>query len=148
MLETVYQGLARVKTAKLQSLRRDFETLQMKVSQIVDTFMNFIVGMVNQMKSHGKEISDKRVVEKILKSFPSRFNFLVVAIEETKDIYLYSMDELQASLIPHEHQLRRSNGDSMENASKTQVIIDPGRGRGKPQRGRGRNFGRGQSYQN
>ena len=121
----------------------------MKESHIIDTFMMFVMGMINQMKSHGEDISDRRVVEKILKSLPSRFNSLVVAIEETKDMDAYSMDELQASLISHEHRLRRSHGDSIENAFKTQVIINPGRGRGrgKPQRGRGRNSRRGQSHQ-
>jgi len=120
MLEIVYQGLDKVKIAKLQSLRRDFETLQMKELQMVDTFMTLVLGMINHMKSYGEDISDIRVVEKILKSLPPRFNSLVVAIEETKDMDAYSMDELQASLISHEYQLRRSNDDSMENAFKTQ----------------------------
>jgi len=99
------------------------------------------------MKSHGEDISDRRVVENILRSLPSRFDSLVVAIEETKNMDAYSMDELQASLISHEHQLGRSNGDFLENAFKTQVIINPrrGSGRGKPRRGR--NFGRDQSCQ-
>ena len=148
ILEIVYQGLAKVKIAKLQSLRRDFETLQMKESQTVDTFMTFVVGMVNQMKSHGEDISDRRVVEKNLRSLPSRFDSLVFAIEETKDMDVYYVDELQASLISHEHRLRRYNGDSMENAFKTQVTLYSRRGRGKPQRGRGKNSRRGQSHQN
>lgn len=109
--------------------------------------MTFVVGMVNHMKSHGEDIYDRRVVEKILRSLPSRFDSLIVAIEETKNMDLYSMDELQASLISHEHQLRRFNGDSIENAFKTQVTIDPGRGRGRNSR-RGKSSGRGQSQQN
>jgi len=110
------------------------------------------------MKSHGEDISNRRVVEKILRSLPSRFDSLVVPIEETKDLDAYIMDESQASMISHEHQLRRSNGDSLENAFKTQVSVDSGRGRGrgnpqrgrgrgKYQRGRGRNSGRSQSQQ-
>jgi len=55
------------------------------------------------MKSHGEDISDRRVVEKILRSLPSRFDFLDVPIEETKDLDAYTMDELQASLISHEY---------------------------------------------
>lgn len=149
ILETVYQGMAKVKTAKLQLLRREFETLQMKDSHTVDSFMTFVVGMVNQMKSHGEDVPDKRVVEKILRSLPSRFDSLVVAIEETKDLTHYSVDELQASLISHEHRLRRSDSDSLENAFKTQVTMDSGRGRGRgrSRRGRGRNPERGQGQQ-
>ena len=47
ILETVYQGLAKVKMTKLQSLRRDFENLQMKESQMVGTFMASIMGLIN-----------------------------------------------------------------------------------------------------
>jgi len=71
------------------------------------------------LKSHGEDISDRRVVEKILRSLPSKYDSLVIPIEETKDLDTYIMDELQASLISHEHQLIRSDGDSVENAFKT-----------------------------
>ena len=99
----IYQGLTKVKIAKLQSLRRDFENLQMKESYTIDTFMASAMGLINQMNSHGEDISNRRVVEKILRILPSRFDSLVVPIEETKDLDAYTMDELQASLISHEH---------------------------------------------
>ena len=37
-LETSYQGLDKVRTSKLQILRRDFESLSMKDSEFVDSF--------------------------------------------------------------------------------------------------------------
>jgi hypothetical protein len=40
---------------------------------------------------------------------------LVVTLEENKDLSQFSLDELQASLINHEHRLNRSNM-SLENA--------------------------------
>ena len=46
-LKTAYQGMERVKTAKLQLLRRDFETLCMKESDSVDTFFTHVIGTVN-----------------------------------------------------------------------------------------------------
>lgn len=46
------------------------------------------------MKYHGEDISDRRVVEKILKSLPSRFESLVVPIEKTKDLDACTLDEL------------------------------------------------------
>ena len=50
-LETTYQGLAKIKTSKLQILRRDFESLSMKDSENVDTFYTRVVGLINQLKS-------------------------------------------------------------------------------------------------
>ena len=64
-LETAYQGLGKVKTSKLQILRRDFESLSMKDLDTEDTFYTRVVGLINQMKTHGKTIEDQRVVEKI-----------------------------------------------------------------------------------
>ena len=72
-LETAYQGLDKVKTSKLQILRRDFESLSMKDSENVDTFYTRVVGLINQLKSHGEPVSDQRVVEKILRSLPPIF---------------------------------------------------------------------------
>ena len=43
-LETAYQGLDKVKTSKLQILRRDFESLSMKDSENVDTFYTRVLG--------------------------------------------------------------------------------------------------------
>ena len=57
-LETAYQGLDKVKTSKLQILRRDFESLSMKDSETVDTFYTRVVGLINQLKSHGEAIED------------------------------------------------------------------------------------------
>ena len=67
-LETAYQGLDKVKTSKLQILRKDFESLCMKDSENVDTFYTRVVGLINQLKYHGEPVFDQRVVEKILKS--------------------------------------------------------------------------------
>ena len=55
-LEIAYQGLDKVRTSKLQILRRDFESLSMKDSENVDTFYTIVVGLINQLKYHGEPI--------------------------------------------------------------------------------------------
>jgi hypothetical protein len=47
ILETCYQGVCKVKTVKLQNLRRDFENLKMKDNESVDTFMTQVMSVVN-----------------------------------------------------------------------------------------------------
>ena len=47
ILETYYQGVSKVKTVKLQNLRRDFENLKMKDNENVDTFMTQVMSVVN-----------------------------------------------------------------------------------------------------
>ena len=74
----------KVKTSKLQILRRDFETLLMKDTYLVDSFYTHVIGLINKIKSHGKIIKDRKVVEKVLRSLPPKFDTLVVTLEENK----------------------------------------------------------------
>eukprot|EP00253_Pinus_taeda_P007708 PITA_07708 len=71
--------------------------------------------------SHGEKLEERRIVEKVLRSLPARFDAIGVAIEETKDLSLFSVDELHASLISHEHRLNRATSSSLEHAFKTQI---------------------------
>ena len=73
-LETAYQGLDKVNTSKLQILRRYFESLSMKELESIDSFYTRVVGLINQLKSHGETIEDQRVVEKVPEVFPQDLN--------------------------------------------------------------------------
>ena len=84
IMETTYQGLNKVKTSKLQILRRDFESMSMKDTDSLESFYTRFIGLINQLKSHGENIEDRRVVEKVLRSLPQRFESLVVTLEERK----------------------------------------------------------------
>eukprot|EP00253_Pinus_taeda_P011762 PITA_11762 len=99
--------MEKVKTAKLHMLRRDFETLSMKESDTIDSFFTQVIGLITQIRSHGEILEEIRIVEKILRCLPSRFEAVVVAIEETKDLSQFTVDELSASLMSHEHRLSR-----------------------------------------
>ena len=56
-------------------------------------------------------MQDITVVEKILRSLSEKFNYVVCAIEESKDIDQLSIDELQSSLIVHEQKFQRHTGE-------------------------------------
>eukprot|EP00253_Pinus_taeda_P014063 PITA_14063 len=143
-LKTAYQGMEKVRTAKLQLLRRDFENLGMKESDNIDSFFTHVIGMVTQMRTHGETIEERRIVEKILRVLPSKFDAIVITIEETKDLSNFSVDELHASLITHEQRLSRNENSSLEQAFKTQMSFGIGRGQGRGnKRGRGRSQNRG-----
>jgi hypothetical protein len=113
-----------------------------KDSDTVDSFYTHVIGLINLIKSYGETIEDIKFVEKVLRSLPPKFDTLVVTLEESKDLSQFSLDELQASLINHEHRLNRSSM-SLENAFSVQSSISLGRGRGSANsRGRGRSFDR------
>jgi hypothetical protein len=132
-----YQGSTKVKRAQLQALRREFEVLAMKDSETVDEYFGRTLAIANRMTSHGERMEQVTVVEKILRSMPVRFNYVVCSIEESNDVTSLSVDELQSSLLVHEQRMKGQKDSSEEQALK---ISNASRG---ASRGRGRSSGRG-----
>ena len=91
--------LEKVKTTKLQLMRRYFEVICMKESDTIGSFFTLLIGLVTQMRSHGETVEERRIVEKVLRSLPSRFDVIVTTIEETNDLSKFTVDELHASLM-------------------------------------------------
>lgn len=132
-MEKKFEGNARVKCSTLQALRRDFEILEMKISETITKYFACVMSVANKMRSNREQIRDVTIMEKILRTLTEKFNYVVFLIEESKDIGALTIDELQSSLIVHEQKFHRSNGE--EQALK--VTMDERNG------GRGRVRGRG-----
>ncbi len=116
----------------------------MKESDNIDSFFTQVIGLVTQIRSHGEILEERRIVEKLLRVLPSKFDVIVTTIEETKDLTNFTVDELHASLITHEQRLSRNENSSLEQAFKTQMSFGRGRGQGRGnKRGRGRSQNRG-----
>ncbi|XP_008456213.1 uncharacterized protein LOC103496216 [Cucumis melo] len=97
----------KAKRVQLQSLRTEFETLRMKISESVIDFFARTMKIANKMRIHGEKMEDVTIVEKILPSMTPKFNFVVCSIEESKDINNLSIDELQSSLLVHEQKVTK-----------------------------------------
>ena len=136
------QGNARVKRAQLQALRKDFEILHMKEGETVSDYFARTLTTANKMRFHGETITNVTIIEKILRSMISKFDYVVCSIEESKDLDIMSLDELQSSLLVYE---QRMQGHLVEeqalNITHDNSIRKPGRG-GGAFRGRGRGRGR------
>lgn len=141
-----FEGNARVKRSLLQTLRRDFEVLEMKVGETITDYFARVMTIANKMRSNGEQMRDVTIVEKILRTLTEKFNYVVVSIEESKDIDNITIDELQSSLLVHEQKFNRSSGE--EHALKVthdEGYSGGGRGRTTFRGGRGRGRGR-QTY--
>ncbi|KAJ0940623.1 hypothetical protein HanRHA438_Chr02g0085491 [Helianthus annuus] len=83
-LHKSYRGENRVRTVKLQTLRCSFDSLKMKENETVEDYFNRTTLIVNQLRMNEENISEQRVVEKILRSLTRNFESVVITVEEKK----------------------------------------------------------------
>ena len=101
---------------KLQTLRSEFETLQMKTGEAVQEYISRVTNIISQMRAFGDQISNHTIMAKVLRSLTPKFDHVVAAIEESKDLSLVTLDELSGSLQAHEAKLNRSAEKTEEKA--------------------------------
>ncbi|KAL8132856.1 hypothetical protein AgCh_008366 [Apium graveolens] len=116
ILKAEFEGNEKTTAMKLQSLRREFENLKMKDSEIIKDYSSQIIRLVNELKSNGENVTDQRVVEKILVSLSEKFDTVVTVIEESKDLTQLTVSKLIASLQIYEGRMSRRNEASGEGA--------------------------------
>ena len=51
------------------------------------------------------------IVEKILRSMTTRFDYVVCSIEESNNVITMTIDQLQSSLMVHEQRMKRFKGN-------------------------------------
>ncbi|GAU17360.1 hypothetical protein TSUD_232360 [Trifolium subterraneum] len=102
ILHKSYGGDAKVKKVKLQALKRQFESLEMKNDEAVAEYFTRVETLTNQMKNCGSTLSEEEMVEKVLRTLTHKFDHIVVTIEQTKDLSEIKMEDLQSTLEVHE----------------------------------------------
>ncbi|XP_024042855.1 uncharacterized protein LOC112099667 [Citrus clementina] len=82
-----------------------------------------------QGTARAKQLEDVIIIEKILRSLTAKFNYIVCAIEESRDIDTLSIDELESTLLVHEQKVIRQ--DKEEHALQAAANLKPtGGGKG------------------
>jgi hypothetical protein len=82
-----------------------FEEIKMIEDETFGEFYTKIRDLRNSMVSLGKQISDIKLIRKILRSLPKRFRIKVTTIEESKDMEEMKIEELVGSLQTYEYSL-------------------------------------------
>jgi hypothetical protein len=96
----------------------------MKSSESISDYHTRIMVIVNQMRRNGEALTDARITEKILRSLDPKFDFVVFAIEESKEVDKLMVDELMSSLQAHEQKIVKRNGDkAIEHALQAKLSL-------------------------
>ncbi|XP_058775135.1 uncharacterized protein LOC131649389 [Vicia villosa] len=153
ILKLSRKGVEKAQKSKLQSLHREDERYEMSNSEIVEHYFSRIINLVNKIRVYGEDITDSKVVEKILRAMLMKFDHLMTTIIESHDTDTLSVAELQVSIEIHYNRiLEMTEKVVKEEALKSQVNFNnisksshilKERGQNTFNRGRGNYRGRG-----
>ena len=118
-LGKVFKGIDLVKPVRLQTLHGELESMKMKKSKSVSDYITRVQAVVNQLNRNVEMLAETQVVEKILRSLTNNFKNVVYAIEESKDIATFTVDELAGSLEAHEQ--RKKKEKTLDHALQTKA---------------------------
>ncbi|XP_024200413.1 uncharacterized protein LOC112203720 [Rosa chinensis] len=105
VLEVTHEGTSTVRESKLQQFMQQFENMKMGDDEKFDDFYYRLNIIVNGCFNLGDPIPQHRIVKKILRSLPMRFHSKKTAIEESKDLYTYKLQELIGNLNTYEMEI-------------------------------------------
>jgi hypothetical protein len=108
-------GSDKVQKGRAQQLRREFETMICRSGEKVDDFALRLSNLVINLEELGEEMEEQRVVEKLLRSVPPRFDHLVTSIERCWTSPL-SLEEVTGRLKAQED--RMDHADSSRDSDK------------------------------
>ncbi|CAH9098259.1 unnamed protein product [Cuscuta epithymum] len=164
-LETIYMGEERVKSARIQTLKSEFEMLRMKESESIDDFAIKLHKIATNIRTLGEKFEEACVVKKLLRAVPTKYLQIASTIEQFGDMETMTVEEAVGRLRCYEERIRgheeiegnqllltqeewlarSKKGSNGESSSAPKARGNNGgnnRGRGSG-RGRGRGGGRG-----
>ncbi|RYR59233.1 hypothetical protein Ahy_A05g025078 [Arachis hypogaea] len=141
-LKLSYKGIDKAQKAKLQSLRREYERYEMSSSETVEQYFTRVTDLVNKMRVYGEDMPDSKVVEKILRTMPMKYDHVVTTILESHDMDTMMIAELQGTMESHISRILEKSEKSTEEALKSRVNFNnvAESSRTQERRGRGFNF--------
>lgn len=105
-IKTNRLGDDRIKEARLQTLKSEFERLKMKDTETIDDFALRMTTIANGIRGLGEKFEEISAVKKILRAVPSKFLQIASAIEKFGDFKTMTMEEVTGRLKVHEERLR------------------------------------------
>ncbi|XP_073056906.1 uncharacterized protein [Primulina eburnea] len=111
ILQCHCEGSESVRRTRLRMLTSKFEMMRMEESESILEYDRRLREIANEAFSAGESISSERLVSKILRSLPERFNIKICAIDEGKDTSKMSVEDLISSLRTFEMNLDMQRKD-------------------------------------
>ncbi|XP_042446635.1 uncharacterized protein LOC122031604 [Zingiber officinale] len=160
-LKTRYLGSDRVKKARVQTLKSEFDALRMKETETIDEFASKLSALSSKFSTLGAMLEDSSLVKKLLDSVPDKFFPIVAGIEQFYDLESIPFEEAIGRLKAYEERtlrLRSNTNDTegelllthaewqMRQKGSNVDTSSGGKGRGSSSPSRGKWHGRGRGH--
>jgi hypothetical protein len=93
-IRTMRAGSEKLRDAKAQSLRSDYDQLRHKPGESVDDLAMRLTGLTAKLAELGDPESDKKVMQKWLRIVPKRYSQLAHSIDNLVDLNMTSIEEI------------------------------------------------------
>ncbi|XP_022003515.1 uncharacterized protein LOC110900968 [Helianthus annuus] len=106
ILKTRHVAVDRVQKARWHTLMSEFELMQMKEDDIVDSFSANINSVVTRASELGTTLSQPTLVRKLLNVVPDNFTQIVASMEQYSDLETMTLEEAIGRLKTYKERLR------------------------------------------
>ncbi|XP_075521583.1 uncharacterized protein LOC142554792 [Primulina tabacum] len=116
ILQKHCEGSESVRKTKLGMLTSKFESLRIEENKTIVDYNRRLREIANKALSLSDPMSNERLVSKVLRSLPERFNIKICAIDESKDTSTLNLEDLISSLRTFEMNLdlqKRNTGKAV-----------------------------------
>ncbi|XP_039771831.1 uncharacterized protein LOC120639992 [Panicum virgatum] len=131
-LRSMHVDVERVREARIQSLKSDFDNLKMSEAESVDEFAEKFMMIVGHIRELGDAMDEKYVVKKLLRAVSTKFINIASSMVLFNDINKMTMEEAIGSLKAHEELLKGREVQTEEQLLMARAQnSSQGRGRGR-----------------
>ncbi|CAA0813545.1 Unknown protein [Striga hermonthica] len=99
------EGSKSVCQTRLRLLAAKFETIRMLENENISSYTAKLMNIANECYSLGEPISNEKLVAKVMRSLPKRFNMMITALDVSKDVTAIIFDDLVGTLKTFEMNL-------------------------------------------
>lgn len=112
MLKMMYVSTDRIKEARMQTLKSEFEGFLMKKTESVDNFAVRLTTLVNQIRGLSDMMEENYAVKKLLCAVLSKYLQIVSIIEQFGDLKTMMMKEAIGRIKAYKERLRGMSGNN------------------------------------
>jgi hypothetical protein len=111
-LKARFIGADRVRGARLQTLKSEFDAIRMKEDDPLDQVVGKLTALSVRCSSLGGSIGDAELVKKLFDIVPERYLTVVAGIEQFYDLKTLAFDEAVGHLKAFEERTRHDGGSA------------------------------------